>query len=237
MVSGSRAVLSSITRQALRPWSDLENCYNLDAVSYGAEFPPRGSEPPLFVTKYRWSPFASIAQDPTADPALGRFILLSILVHAVLIVLFGSTSGDPGSSSLGESASRPLGVRLRPLSSVSGSGLILAPGIESSLLGAALMKRLAESKEQKAPQVSDRPPAPAAAPVPPPRRAAKAAPSEPAPPPAAVAPPEQPPPVDPAPSLNMSAPEILDRPLRPSSVVPPPTKKPSKKKAERPVPE
>ena len=207
------------------------------AVSYATASPSRTPGAAPFVTKYRWSPFASIARGPNDDPALGRFVLLSILLHAFLIVLFGSTSGERGSSSLGESSSQPLGVRLRPMSSVTATGLILAPGIESSLLGAVMMKRLAESKEQNAPQVSDRPPAPAAAPTPPPRRASRAPAATPSLPAPAVAPPQQQPPVDPAPSLNLSAPEILDRPLRPSSVVPPRTRRPSTPKVEQPVPE
>ena len=185
------------------------------------------------VTKYRWSPFAAIADTPTDDPALGRFIVLSVLVHVFLILLFGSTTGT-SSSSFGESSSRPLGVRLRPLSSVTGTGLILAPGIESSLLGAALMRRLAESKEPQSSPKSESAPAPATAPAPAPSRNSRATVTEATPASAPAAnPPQQPPPFDAAPALNMSGPEILDRRLRPSSVVPPPDRRPSTPPVER----
>ncbi|MBP8297085.1 MAG: hypothetical protein KAX84_13310 [Burkholderiales bacterium] len=175
---------------------------------------------------FSWSTFAGLSPAAAEPPALGRFVFLSLLLHFLLIVLFGNTTGT--GTAPGAYLSMPLGVRLRPLSAESGAGLTLAPAPEASSLGAALLRTLTGAKQQPAPRprTQTRP-----APTVPQRPAANRVEAAPESPPAAqptrdAAPPAQAPPVDPQPGLNFSAPEVIDRPLKPSSISPPPVERP-----------
>jgi hypothetical protein len=178
------------------------------------------------VNKLSWSAFAGISPATVEPPALGRFVILSLLVHFLLVVLFGNTTGT--SSSPGDSMSMPLGVRLRPQSYEPGAGLRLAPGTETSSLGAALLRTLTGAKQPPAPRPrTETPPATAV----PPRPAANRVEQAPKMPEAAqplrdAAPPAQAPPIDPLPGLNFSAPEVVDKPLKPSAITPPPIERP-----------
>ena len=178
------------------------------------------------MNKLSWSAFAGIAPATVEPPALGRFVILSMLVHFLLVVLFGNTTGT--SSSPGDNMSMPLGVRLRPLSYEPGAGLRLAPGTETSSLGAALLRTLTGAKQPPAPRPrTETPPATAV----PPRPAANRVEQAPKMPEAAqplrdAAPPAQAPPIDPLPGLNFSAPEVMDKPLKPSAITPPPIERP-----------
>ena len=48
--------------------------------------------PPL-LKKFSWSTFAGLSPGAAEPPALGRFVFLSMLLHFLLIVLFGNTTG------------------------------------------------------------------------------------------------------------------------------------------------
>jgi len=69
------------------------------------------------------------------QPTLLQFVLLSILLHVLLIVLFGNPAGG---TRRGEQWWGPLDVTLRRLSPEPGSGFSLAPGAETSTLGVSL---------------------------------------------------------------------------------------------------
>ncbi|MBK9608133.1 MAG: hypothetical protein IPO58_17475 [Betaproteobacteria bacterium] len=178
------------------------------------------------MNKFSWSTFAGLSPAAAESPALGRFVFLSLLLHFLLVVLFGNTTGT--GTAPGAYLSMPLGVRLRPLSAESGAGLSLAPAPEASSLGAALLRTLTGAKQQPAPRrrTETRP-----APTVPQRPAANRVEAAPESPPAAqptrdAAPAAQAPPVDPQPGMNFSAPEVVDRPLKPSSITPPPVERP-----------
>src|SRR5438552_33628 len=69
------------------------------------------------------------------QPTLLQFVLLSMLLHVLLIVLFGNPAvGTRG----GEQWWGPLDVTLRRLSPAPGSGFRLAPGAETSTPGVSL---------------------------------------------------------------------------------------------------
>lgn len=179
------------------------------------------------MNKLSWSNLAGISPATVEPPALGRFLILSMLVHFLLIVLFGNTTGS--SSSPGDSRSTPLGVRLRPLASEPGAGLSSTPGAETTPLGAALLRTLMGARQPVLrPRTGGGPPAAAVT------RELAANPivqvpaaSEAVQPTPAATPPAQPPPVEPQPGLNLNAPEVVDKPLKPSAVTPPPVARPS----------
>ena len=69
------------------------------------------------------------------QPTLLQFVLLSMLLHVLLIVLFGNPAGGTRG---GEQWWGPLDVTLRRLSPEPGSGFRLAPGAETSTPGVSL---------------------------------------------------------------------------------------------------
>ena len=69
------------------------------------------------------------------QPTLLQFVLLSMLLHVLLIVLFGNPAGVTRG---GEQWWGPLDVTLRRLSPEPGSGFRLAPGAETSTPGVSL---------------------------------------------------------------------------------------------------
>jgi hypothetical protein len=145
----------------------------------------------------------SVTVDP---PTLLQFVLLSMLLHALLIVLFGNPVG--GSARRSEGWWGPLDVTLGRLSPEPGSGFRLAPGAETSARGASLRRRSAGAADMNRLQ---RVPEPADASQP----AQEAAPAA-----EEAATPAQPAPAQALPRLNRTAPEEVDRPLTPSVVSP-----------------
>jgi hypothetical protein len=169
---------------------------------------------------------------PDEASTLARFVLLSMLLHVLVVVLFGTAPGGRGSR--GEPLQSTLDVTLRPLAPDSGAGIRLAPGEPTKTPGAALLRPPGQPRPAATPE--------RAAPAPPPARARKpaaasapeardtrrraapaatapATPHAASPPPAAVtprvapAPPVPPPAFEVLPRLNLKAPEIVDKPF------------------------
>ncbi|HEV8551808.1 MAG TPA: hypothetical protein VGR65_00255 [Casimicrobiaceae bacterium] len=145
----------------------------------------------------------SVAVDP---PTLLQFVVLSMLLHVLLIVLFGNPVG--GSARRSDGSWGPLDVTLRRLSPEPGSAFKLAPGAETSAPGVSLRRRSAGAADMNRLQ---RVPEPADASQP----AQQAAPTA-----EEAATPAQPAPGEALPRLNRTAPEELDKPLTPSVVSP-----------------
>ncbi len=180
--------------------------------------------------------FRSLARPRDAPPTMEsslllRFVLISMLLHALVLLVFGTAAGGRGARS-GDSSWGGLDVTLRRLSPEPGSGIKLAPGDETTSPGAAILRRLGStpaapsaSPLEKAPAAPrPEPAAPSIQPQPPP----DVTPVEPAPPQADVARPQETPPPAPSPSfealppLNRSAPEEIDQPTAPAATSPPP---------------
>lgn len=151
------------------------------------------------------------------SPALARFVLLSMLLHATIVVLFGTSHG--GGFGRGERGRDDvLDVTLRRQLTVPDVGLRAGPGNGSSA-GRDPLRRADEPPQTPAPP--QKPPAPAIGPG---RTDAPIA-AEPAP---AVsresvrAPPPTPvPAVEPLPRIDWAAPQEVDRPLAPPLLAPP----------------
>ena len=162
------------------------------------------------------------------SPTLLQFVFLSMLLHMLLVVLFGNTIS--GGARRGDGWLGPLDVTLRQMSPERGSGFTLAPGADTNLPGAALLRRRdgsttapaatpqGNAATRAAPQVPT-----SAAPVPP-------APVSPVPAPASTDVSEsaadvslspRPPPVESLPRLDRSAPVEVDKPLVSPTVLPP----------------
>ncbi len=155
-----------------------------------------------------------------AEPTLLQFVLLSMLLHVLLVLLFGNTL--QGGARRGDGMLGPLDVTLRQLSPERGSGFTLAPGADTNFPGAALLRRLEgavrpprESAEGAAPQ----PPANIApvesAPVP--KAASEVVPD------VSLSP--QPTPAEALPRLDRSAPQEVDRAVTPQTTSPPKAEK------------
>jgi len=151
------------------------------------------------------------------SPTLLQFVFLSMLLHMLLVVLFGNTIS--GGARRGDGWLGPLDVTLRQMSPERGSGFTLAPGADTNLPGAALLRRRAGSAPAAMPQgnaatriVPQEPTI--AAPLPP----ASTDVSESAP---EVSLSPRPPPVDSLPRLDRSAPVEVDKPLVSPTVSPP----------------
>jgi hypothetical protein len=171
--------------------------------------------------------FASPHDAPaTFESRLFRFVLISMLLHALALLVFGTSSGGRGAQH-GAEPWGGLDVTLRRLSPESGSGIRLAPGDETNTSGAAILRRpgrapAAPAAQEIAPTTA--PPAAEALPAEP--TTPSAAPAEPAPLPSATAPAQEsaaPTPTSPfeaLPPLNRSAPEVVDRPFAPAIPAP-----------------
>jgi len=182
------------------------------------------------VSPLRLSRARTATRPAPADQALLlQFVVLSLLLHILVILAFGSRSA--GSDRRGDGGPGSLDVTLRRLSPEPGTGFTLAPGADSASAGSALLRRLLGRPA---------PPAKAATPVPP---AAMPAPSGPAPAPPEVPPaaPESMAPAAPAPPqalprLNREAQEEVDRPLIPPAAAPPVERVPAAVPVPRDVP-
>ena len=177
---------------------------------------PSNASRPHPVTRQRL-PYARTATHaaPEEQALLLQFVVLSLLLHILVVLVFGSRVS--GSDRRGDGASGALDVTLRRLSPERGSGFTLAPGADSPLPGSALLRRLRAVPAAAVPSAA---PVPATAPPGDARPAPETAPPEVRPAPEAV--PVTPPPAFEAlPRLDRNAPEEVDRPLTPP-VAPPP---------------
>jgi hypothetical protein len=156
------------------------------------------------------------------SPLLLQFVLLSMLLHLLVVLLFGTAT--TGGARRGDGWMGPLDVTLRPLSSERGSGFTLAPGADVQQPGAALLRRTegATTAPVALPQAK------VVAPAAPPETASAAPAPAPSPPPAEIREtvPEislspRPPPVEVLPRLDRAAPEEVDKPLATPTVTPP----------------
>ena len=163
-----------------------------------------------------------IARLGEESPLLLQFVLLSMLLHMLVVLMFGTAT--IGGARRAEGWLGPLDVTLRQLSPERGSGFTLAPGAEAQPPGAALLQRLESATRPAvaAPHVETAPPAAS------PAKSSAAAPPAPSPPPAEVrdAVPDvslapRPTPADALPRLDRAAPEEVDKPLATPAVTPP----------------
>jgi hypothetical protein len=155
-------------------------------------------------------------------PVLLQFVLLSMLLHALVVLLFGTSVN--GGIRRGDSLLGSLDVTLRQLSPERGSGFTLAPGAETDRPGTALLRPLEGAAPPPTPTSAVPDVRPRDAPsVPSPVTPAMPAPIDVAPPvpDAKIAPP---PVVEPLPSLNLNAPVEVDKPVvvAPTVVAPKP---------------
>jgi len=157
------------------------------------------------------SRIARVSED---SPLLLQFVLLSMLLHMLVVLMFGTAT--VGGARRGDGWLGPLDVTLRPLSPERGAGFTLAPGAEAQPPGAALLRRMegATTAPVAAKQV------PSAVPVTPPETSSAAPSPAPSPPPAEVrdAVPDvsltpRSMPADALPRLDRTAPEEVDKPL------------------------
>ncbi len=138
------------------------------------------------------------------EPTLFQFVVLSMLLHILAIVLFGST-GRGGGVGRSEELLGALDVTLRRLAPEHGAGFRLAPGATDAAPSSApsLLPR-PESASKRL--VREKPAGEAPEPAPSETRELIIAP-----------PAETPTPEESVPRLNRSAPEEVDKPLRPSA--------------------
>ena len=188
---------------------------------------PRSPSPAPSVITQRPSARHTATSTRDAPPTLIQFVVLSMLLHLLVVILFGTTPG--GSASRGEQLLGVLDVTLRRLTPDVGSGIRLSPGAATTAPGTALLPRPESAARPAAP--SAQPPAEQvpSAPAPEPAAASAAEPSPSPPnaapaPPAPVSPPTETTPSPPVerpafevlPRLDLTAPEIVDKPLTPA---------------------
>jgi hypothetical protein len=152
-------------------------------------------------TQWRWR-----ADAP--QPALVRFVLLSMLLHATIVILFGTSHG--GGAGRGEGVLDVLDVTLRRQPSLPDAGLRAGPGAETAT-GRALLQRADPQLAPVAPGRSE--PMPAIEPA----TTSEPTPIEPATPASGQAQPEaappMPPAVEPLPRIDLRAPQEVDKSL------------------------
>ena len=95
-----------------------------------------------------------------------RFVLLSMALHALVILVFGTASTGGGGGRRGEGAAGPLEVTLRALGVEPGPGFRVAPGMVARPPGEALRRRstgeVPAPSAPPAPRPDDARPTPAA---------------------------------------------------------------------------
>jgi hypothetical protein len=131
-----------------------------------------------------------------------RFVLLSMLLHATIVILFGTSHG--GGAGRGEGMLDVIDVTFRRLPSLPEAGLQAGPGAETTT-GRGLFPRVDPQATVPPPRSEPLPPLEAAKP-------------EPAP---ASVPPMPPPAVEPLPRIDLRAPQEVDKPLLPPLIAPP----------------
>jgi hypothetical protein len=173
------------------------------------------------VTTHRRSartPYPSARVD---SPTLLQFVFLSMLLHLLFVVLFGTTTS--GGARRGDGEPGSLDVTLRYMSPERGSGFTLAPGADTDLPGTAMLRR----KDGSPPTPAVRPQGEAATVVLPQEATSPplAAPVPAAPETSASLPeislPARTPPAESLPRLDRNAPVEVDKPLMAPAVSPP----------------
>jgi hypothetical protein len=147
-----------------------------------------------------------------------RFVLLSMLLHATIVILFGTSHGGPGR---GEGVLDVLDVTLRRQPSLPDAGLRSGPGAETAT-GRALLQRADPQPPAVAPGRSEpmlaTEPAKTSGPTP-------VEPAAPAPQPSQTQPETVPPmpqqAAEPLPRIDLRAPQEVDKPLVPLPIAPP----------------
>jgi hypothetical protein len=144
------------------------------------------------------------------QPSLLEFLILSMLLHLLVIVLFGNPSGATRRS---EQSSSSLDVILGRPTTDAGTGFRLAPGAETTTPGSALLPRTGAASQAPAlPFGADERPAGQPPPQPAPERTEHPAPTpESAAPTKEAAPPAPSRPREVPPGLNLRAPQEVDR--------------------------
>jgi hypothetical protein len=147
-----------------------------------------------------------------------RFVLLSMLLHATIVILFGTSNGGPGQ---GEGVLDVLDVTLRRQPGLPDAGLRSGPGAETAT-GRALLQRTDRQPPAAAPTSSE--PMPAVEPA----KTSGPTPVEPSPPapqPSQTQPETAPPmpqqAAEPLPRIDLRAPQEVDKPLAPPLIAPP----------------
>ncbi len=181
--------------------------------------------------RHSYHPRRSFATPPIAPPSLLQFVVLSMLLHMLLVLLFGTS--NYGGVRRGDGLLGSLDVSLRYLTSEQGSGFTIAPGADTQLPGAALLRRLeglpapvptpsvhpdAASTAAPSPPTSGAPPEPASAATPPTPPAGESVPE------AALS--VRPPPAEALPRLDLNAPIEVDKPIDVPPVITPPVAAP-----------
>jgi len=140
------------------------------------------------------------------QPALVRFVLLSMLLHTTIVVLFGTSHG--GGASRGEAMLDVLDVTFRREPGPPDAGLLAGPGAEAAT-GRALLQRADPQLAPAGPARSE--PMPAIEPP----KISEPTPSEPATPASGQTHPEAAPPAaaEPLPRIDLRAPQEVDKPL------------------------
>ena len=203
------------------------------SVCYPVRPPPRIRNcPDSLVTPRRDFVRLQTFPSPVEVPMLYRFVFVSMLLHALVLITFGTTTS--GGARSGASPWGALDVTLRRLSPEPGTGIKLAPGADIGSPGAALLRRLGAATATPAPVIPDRAAerseslsaspveaTPATVEVPRPDDAPRS--PAPAPPLEAIPPivPAPTPPLEALPPINRQAPEEVDRRFAPSPQPPP----------------
>src|SRR5262249_4072853 len=104
-------------------------------------------------------------QQSADSSLLLRFVLLSMLLHALMLLVFGTSPVGRGAQR-DEGGSGGLDVTLRRLSPEPGSGIRLAPGDETTAPGTALLRRLGIAPAKRATPAPGEPPTSRAAAAP-----------------------------------------------------------------------
>ncbi|HKE42650.1 MAG TPA: hypothetical protein VKG21_22705 [Casimicrobiaceae bacterium] len=159
-------------------------------------------------------PSRTNASARVGQPSLFEFLILSMLLHLLVIVLFGNPSGGTRRS---EQSSSSLEVILGRPTTETGTGFRLAPGAETTTPGSALLPRAGAAPEAPAaPFGADERPAGQPPPQPAPERTERPAPTpESAAPTKETAPPAPSRPRELPPGLNLRAPQEVDRKFAP----------------------
>ena len=180
------------------------------SLEFRLRFVPR----PQLVSKSRRPSRRISAPARVGQPSLLEFLILSMLLHLLVIVLFGNPSGGTRRS---EQSSSSLDVILGRPTTEAGTGFRLAPGAETTTPGSALLPRTGAAPQAPAvPIGADERSAGQPPPQPAPERTERPAPTpESAAPAKEIAPPAPSRPREVPPGLNLQAPQEVDRTFAP----------------------
>src|SRR6476646_5773206 len=87
----------------------------------------------LLVTMPRKSARRPVPSDDAGTPVLLQFVLLSMLLHILVVMIFGSATLSMSGARRGDGWLGPLDVTLRQVSPELGAGFTLAPGADTKL--------------------------------------------------------------------------------------------------------